>query len=198
MSNNESFHHPEYSILGPELTSLVVQVGFVEGLHEERLEFSSISDAYQHIFRNNKEYAVLLWNGVPFRLSYTEDIPFIAEDLLEMLEAIQHKKKKHHALFKTVHLDLEIDITTQEDELTLHAAFRRVSGAYQDAYVPLSLLKISRNAFLSEWKMLLSQYVEAMKVSGSKLRSISANNTMRRLMQLEQQIPHSGRLYHRE
>lgn len=194
MSNNEEFNYPEYSVLGPELTSFMMQVGFVEGIVSEALEFSSISEAFRHLFRNNKEYAVLLWNGIPLQLSYIEDIPFIAEDIVELLEAIQAKKKTEVHL-KTENIEVVLNVSHTDEELTIIGDFVKVPGHSESAFTPLKMVKIGREVFLAEWKMLLSQCVEAMKGSGYKFRSIATNTFMKRLIQLNESIEQRGMLY---
>lgn len=193
--NNTDFNYPEYSVLGPELTSFMIQVGFVEGITEDTLEFSNIESAFQHLFRNNKEYAVILWCGIPLRLSYSEDIPHIAEALVDFLEGIQNKKKSISLHLASPNLDISLNAAIAEEDLTIHAEFKKVPGNYEKAFDPFVLLKINREVFLCEWKMLLSQWIEAMKASKYKLNSIKANRFIKRLIQLNNNINKHGVLY---
>src|SRR5688500_5808742 len=48
----------DYTLIGRDLTSLLLQPGFVEGIVADHKRFATLENAYQHIFRRNLEYAV--------------------------------------------------------------------------------------------------------------------------------------------
>lgn len=192
--DNTEANFPEYSILGPELTTFVLQVGFVEGIIEDFRDFSNLKEAYQHIFRNNKEYAVLLWNGVPIRLSYSEDVPYMLEDLIVFLEAIQNNSKNTSLQVMTENNQWRLKASLEDNDLTIQSNFSHLTGNYQDALIPVSLLKIKGDQFLSEWKLLLAQLVTALDRSGCRL-SKNDKKMVKRLQNLHNSIHSSGILY---
>jgi len=190
-----SAHFPEYNILGAELTTFVLQPGFVEGIETEPLSFSNLVDAYRHLFRNNKEYAVLLWNGIPIRLSYHEDIPYGVEGLIEFLERLIAGKNEASLLFKSENLEATIRANQDGKNLTLELSCNKVSGNYQAALSPVSLLKIERDAFLGEWKIVIDQLTRSMIQSGYSLSSVNDNKIIKRLIAFNDRISQRGMLY---
>ena len=192
--DNTEANFPEYSILGMELTTFIFQAGFVEGIIEDSKDFSNLTEAYQHIFRNNKEYAIILWNGVPIRLSYTEDIPQIVENVIDFLEAIQNNSKNIVLKVSTENNQWQLKATLEGNNLTIQSNFTSLSGNYQHAFESLSLLKMGANEFLSEWKSLLEQLETAIERSGCTL-SKKGQESIKRLQNLNQNIHESGFLY---
>ena len=192
--DNREANFPEYSILGKELTTFILQAGFVEGIVEDSKVFQGLNEAYQHIFRNNKEYAINLWNGIPIRLSYIEDIPHMVEALIEFLDAIQHKK---NTSFRgaTENNQWQLDATIIQHDLTIQSNFSQLSGNYQSAFETVSLLKMEANEFLNEWKLLLEQLVTAMDRSGCTLTTKKGQESLQRLQKLNKSIQKTGLLY---
>ena len=193
--DNTEENFPGYSILGVELTTFILQAGFVEGIIADSKEFPNLTKAYQHIFRNNKEYTILLWNGIPIRLSYTEDIPYLVEELIEFLEAIQNNSENASFRVATKNNQWQLDATIEHDDLTVKSNFSHLSGNYQHAFEPLSLLKMETSKFLSEWKILLEQLVTALERSGCKLTSQKGEQSLERLRSLNNRIHKTGVLY---
>jgi len=193
--DNTEANFPEYSILGMELTTFILQAGFVEGIIADSKDFPNLTKAYQHIFRNNKEYAIILWNGIPIRLSYTEDIPYLVEELIEFLETIQNNSKNASFQVATENNQWQLDTTIENGDLTIKSNFSHLSGNYQHAFEPLSLLKMEASQFLSEWKILLEQLVTALERSGCKLTSQKGEQSLNRLQSLNISIHKTGVLY---
>lgn len=185
----------EYSILGTELTTFILQAGFVEGIIADGMTFQNLTDAYLHIFRNNKEYAIILWNGIPIRLSYTEDIPYMVEELMEFLEGIQNNSKNTSFKIATENNQWQLDATPELDNLTITSNFLHLSGNYQSALEPLHLLKIGVSQFLNEWKLLLEQLITAMERSECQLTSKKDQQSLERLRSLNKNIHKTGVLY---
>ncbi|MEM7084567.1 MAG: hypothetical protein AAF489_00200 [Bacteroidota bacterium] len=194
-TDNLEGNFPEYSILGPELTTFVLQVGFVEGIEMDSQAFSNLTDACQHIFRNNKEYAIILWNGIPIRLSYVEDIPFMVEGLIAFLRRIQNNSKKAQYELATANLQWQWIATQENDVLTITSNFVHLKGNYENALEPLSLLKAEVGAFISEWKLLLQQLVTAIEHSDCKLSSKKSRQALKHLQILNEGVINRGRLY---
>ncbi len=72
----------DYTLIGADLTGLWLQPGFVEGVVADGRRFRTLEAAFRHIFRRNLEYAVLLWNGLPVRFSYPEDLAPLASTVI--------------------------------------------------------------------------------------------------------------------
>lgn len=187
---------PDYTLLGPDLTGFSLQPGFVEGIITDRRRFSTLVQAYRHIFRRNLEYAVLLWNGLPVRLSYPEDLPNMVPMLIEMLEAVQKNESTRQTCpFHTPNLQGEWQIDCEADMLSLEGSWEQVPGHYEAALNRLGMVRISRLDFLCEWKLLLQQLNQAIMDAGATITSPEGRDQLQILQRLEKEIPFRGRFY---
>ncbi len=191
MSNNiEEIH--EYSIVGQDLTTLIIQPGFVEGVVKDERSFKSIEKAFQYIFRNNKEYCIVLWNGIPFKMNYTEDIPKLIMPLVKMLKLCFSKKKNDVETinFKTDALDFSLQFSLNVDKMiTIKGDFNKVYGDHQHVLNTLGLIRISVKDFLSEWKLLIEQLIQAFDDSNIRLHNKSDRKIINDLTELNNLIP---------
>lgn len=192
--NNTDFG--SYTILGKDLTTMIVQPGFVEGIVNDQKNFETLSKAYRHIFRNNKEYLIILWYGLPIKFSYIDDLPDVTEQLAEMLHEISNEKKESSFSVNTQNLEFDWDISINDESIvTIKADFKRIKGNYQDALQKLSLLKIHKDAFLSEWKLFIEQLLKAQQDAGCKLKGKRAEKIIFMLQEISNNIANRGVLY---
>tara|TARA_R110002049_G_scaffold47596_2_gene137190 strand:+ start:365694 stop:366299 length:606 start_codon:yes stop_codon:yes gene_type:complete len=174
MSNNIEEVH-EYRILNKQLATLKVQAGFVEGVAEGKRTFNDITKMYGSIFGNNKEYCVILWNGIPFRLSYTEDLPCIIVPFSKMLKTLLERTEKEWQIdFKSNHFEACWYFSLDKNQmLTISGNFYKVAGGHEKAINTLAIVRIAEEDFLKEWKLLLEQYLKGYEDSGSVLKNIN-------------------------
>jgi len=193
--DNTEANFPEYNILGKELTTFVLQVGFVEGIIDDSKAFDILDEAYQHIFRNNKEYAIAMWNGIPFKLSYKEDIPFMITGLVRFLWDLQNGEPTSIFRIKTKNIEFIWTANCTAKMISINGEFIKVTGNYEKALQSLCMLKMNTHLFLNEWKLLLEQLLVAMERSGSKLTSKQGQQALKHLQNLNETIVHKGLLY---
>ena len=194
-SNNTEANFPEYSIVGKELTTFILQPGFVESIIPESLSFDTIPKVYRYIFRNNKEYAIALWNGVPIRLSYQDDIPFLITELVTFLVDLRDGATSTSLEVKTINLEFSINANCSLDVLTLTGNFKKVAGSYEKALQSVNMLKMDIQLFLNEWKLLLDQLQIALERSKTNITSKAAKQTVQQLQLLNHSIKVKGVLY---
>lgn len=196
MQNKANTHH-EYSIRGMDLATLLIQPGFVEGIINDNKRFHDLEKALIHIFRNNREYCIILWNGIPIRLDYKEDIPHMAAKLILFLKQINGGEKENILNITTKNIDCEWKAVLSENktEIDLTGNFRTIPGNYQKTLNTLSTIQIRKEAFLREWKLVLEQLYKALKESGCKFKSNKANNTVHILGELNDLILSRGIFY---
>lgn len=187
----------EYQIIGADLSGLWLQPGFVEGIVTDRKSFAGLDAAYRHIFRRNLEYAIVLWNGIPVRFSYQEDLPTMVTGLVALLSVVLSAETPSFAgyPFRTPNLDCLWQVETDGDMVTLEGFWQSVSGRYEAALNTLGLIRMQRTAFLCEWKLLLRQFVRAMADADANLTSTMAREQFEALERLEAAIPARGRFY---
>ncbi len=195
MEHSTEHKNLEHTIIGSDLTTLLIQPGFVEGIIEDHKSFDALTEAFQHIFRNNTEDAILLWNGIPIRLSYVEDLPFIASDLIDALHTILNKEEDTNITLNTANIVCSFRIKRQEEQLTITGDFQSIKGNYEEVLNTLGMIKINVSAFLKEWKLLLEQLAQALQDSACKLRGKTAKQTVTKLEALLAGIPERGTFY---
>ena len=187
----------EYSLLGADLTGLWLQPGFVEGIIVDRKRFATLADAFRHVFRRNLEYAVLLWNGLPVRLSYEDDLPAMISTLITMLENALRTDPTSGSSYEFVTPDMESSWQVHADSemITIEGSWQKLPGRYEAALNRLGIVRMRRTAFLCEWKLLLQQLIKAISDSEAVLTTIEARNQLQKLRRIESEIPSRGRFY---
>ncbi|MDH5653068.1 MAG: hypothetical protein OEZ39_14525 [Gammaproteobacteria bacterium] len=199
MNNIEDYGVEDYILLDSDLAGLSIQAGFVEGVIEENKTYTSLEKAFRHIFRNNLEYAVMLWNGIPIRLDYRQDIPEMVSELVSMLEFVNATKEDEIKVFKflTPNIETEWQVAIQGDQLEVTAKWFSIVGDYAEVLNQLGMIVIRRDEFMSEWKLLLEQFIQAITDSGAILTRDKAINELASIKDINHAIPCRGRLYRR-
>jgi hypothetical protein len=185
---------------GSERTGLWLQSGFVEGIVADRKRFATLEEAYRHIFRRNLEYAVLLWKGIPVRISYPEDLPMMVSGLIAMLECVQQSSmtSRRSYEFQTPNFHATWQVETTLEMVFLEGAWQRIAGDYEAALNNLGILLMPRLAFLCEWKLLLEQLIAAFSDAEAVLTRPEDRDAFKKLKGIEANIPHRGRFYQYE
>lgn len=187
----------DYVLLGQDLTGFWLQPGFVEGIIVDQKSFSTLVAAYRHIFRRNLEYAVLLWNGIPIRLSYIDDLPEMVLPLIELLHELLSNQPtiSHKVIFQSSNLSAEWQVDADAETVTVNGHWQFISGGYEEALNQLGIVRMSRPAFLYEWKLLLQQLSKAISDAEATLTEAAACHSLEALRQIESQIACRGRFY---
>jgi len=187
----------EHSEAGDDLSGLWIQPGFVEGIVADGKRFATLAKAYRHIFRRNLEYAVMLWNGLPVRFSYQEDLPDMIITLIEMLLAVHHLEVKSGTSFefKTPNIQTLWKVKADQEMITIEGFWQQVPGHYEAALNQLGMIHMPRLAFLCEWKLLLQQLIKAISDAEAVLTKSDALDQLQELKTIESKIPQRGRFY---
>ncbi len=187
----------QYSVIGRVPTTFVLQPAFVESIVPEQKTASSIAEAFRFIFRNNKEFGIIIWNDIPVKFSYVGDLPPMVEPLIDLLSNLY--SVQNIARFETPDFLLEWSVTsTNGDDLTIQQTCQRISGGYEQILNQLGMIVIDRNDFLNEWKLLISQLVEAFDRSEIQLTEERDRDFIQKLRTLNLSIEGAGSLYHYE
>jgi hypothetical protein len=187
----------DYTLIGADLDGLWLQPGFVEGIVADRKRFASLEAVYRHLFRQNREYAILLWNGIPIRLSYWEDLPEMASTLIPLLDLVQRSEALSRAcfVFETVNIKTLWQVEVDSKNINIEGVWERVSGRYEAALNQLGIVRMPRLAFLCEWKLLVQQLIRAIGDAEAILIRPEAQEQLQVLHTLEGGIPSRGRFY---
>lgn len=193
----DDLSRPDRKLRDPELTTLIVQPAFVEGIVPEERTFETIPEAFRFIFRNNREYGIVLWNGLPVRFSYTEDLPLMIEPLTALwtgLLADEWQTLDCTLETPAFHLSWEVE-RGEGDAIVIRQYCSRIDGNYRENLEELSIISLSCNTFLREWKLVIAQLCEACRRSGITVTSPEARETLRKLDLLNESITGRGVLY---
>lgn len=179
-----------------DLAGIWLQPGFVEGIIADHRSFDSLETAFRHIFRRNLEYAILLWNGLPVRFGYPDDIPAMIDPLVSLLQAAQERDVSigPSFLLKTPNIHALWKLKIRSQEITLEGNWLRVPGSYEAALNRLGPIRMPRRAFLCEWKLLLEQLINSISDAEAVLNRPEARR-LRILKEIEAAIPARGRFY---
>ena len=193
----EDYEEVDYTLIGRDLTGLWLQPGFVEGVIADRKSFATLEEAYRHIFRRNLEYLIMLWNGIPVRFSYTDDIPAMAGALTRMLQSVWQSEagpETSHR-FMTPGIETEWKVETDSGSITIKGVWQQTPGNYEAALNHLGIIRMTRVAFLCEWKLLLQQLIKAVDDAEAVLTTPEARDQLKVLQSIEPAIPARGRFY---
>lgn len=186
-----------YSIRGEGLATFYLQPAFVEGIIPEPKKITSIVDAFRFIFRNNRKFGIISWNGIPIRFSYTEDLPLMIEPLLDLLTELKDDSmNKKTTIIHTPNLQLTWQLEKRSpNTLLIEQVCSFISGKYESSLNNLGMIFINCDRFMNEWKLLLAQLIEAFSRSEVVLDSIKALQQMEQLIKLTNTIKDKGWLY---
>lgn len=186
-----------YTLIGTDLSGLWLQPGFVEGIAAEGKRFGTLEKAYRRIFRRNLESAVLLWNGLPVKLNYTDDLPAMVSPLIDVLWNVQNPEARPGDAydFQSPTLRTHWHIDADQESVTIDSFWEEVPGHYEAALNQLGLVRMRREAFLSEWKLLLQQMLQAFEDAEAILTRQEARNQLQKLREIEANIAERGRFY---
>lgn len=184
----------DYTLSDPALTTFIIQPGFVEPYTGEKSEFEDPQESFTEILSSTREQLMFLWNGIPVSLDYPVTVASHLSSILDFLEPLVQSPSQSTELKITTSFG-KFDITAaprDEDRLLLRISMKDSQYALQSALNDMELIVIERSVFLSEWKMLLQQLLEAFLRSGVKVRNISQ---VERLYAINQNIEHFGQMY---
>lgn len=189
----------ETSFLGDDTSGFFLQVGLLEGIIKDGQIFSSLAEAYHHIFRNSKEFVIILWNGLPIRLSYTRDIPFLVETLSEFLRNLsqENEPSSEKIVINTQTMKASWHAQWDENWIEITGNWKEIRGNYEAALNELGHIRMSKVAFLAEWRLLLEQLVKSFVDTGTELRDPDQKQYVDLLSEVISIIPQRGRFYHR-
>jgi hypothetical protein len=173
-----------------------LQAGFVEGVIEEGLKFNSLTEAYQSIFRNNKEFCLICWNSIPFALSYPQDISYIIRSICDTLEYVLFSTNEIVVIsFLSPQTSFNWQLTKSESKTIIRARFIKVIGGHEEALNAVSNLEIKSSLFLAEWKLLIEQLLVSFDASRAKVVTKHDIDLVQRLRRINKHIPNRALRY---
>lgn len=189
---NKGLPHPS------KMTSFHIQVAFVEDAVLSSKVYDTFQDAAAELFLATKEKGFILWNTIPISFDYREDLPIILEKIRSVLWEIYYAERGDLLYtVKTANLDFGWRIQWDKDDFQMDSVWRKVNGGLEACVGSDALRKIScsKEAFLSEWKMLLLQVVQAVRSKGLTFVDIESQDFIFQIESLLESIEHKGLFY---
>lgn len=126
-----------------------------------------LSEAIESVFPMNTENLILFWKHIGIPLSYKYDISYMIDDILMLLQRIQSESKGEvsiHWLPDTFRADWKV--SWKEEVILIEATWENLVGDLQKLLTDAKTVEITKEEFLSEWKMLLEVVMKALKNAG--------------------------------
>jgi hypothetical protein len=152
-----------------------------------------LADAIGSIFPSTTEEAVIVWKRVPVRVSYRYDWSVMIDDVPAMLRPLMSDPTGEQRVFwGSQSFTAEWRLQWSSSTLRIESDWRNVAGEYRDLLNARGPLEMDQEEFVCEWKAILHHTLIAIDTSRI---SITDTAELQQLRELEQSIPHFGRLY---
>jgi hypothetical protein len=169
-----------------------IQVGNPTILRPQTTLLPDLAYAIEELFPTDTEDAILYWNSIPVLIGYKYHLSMLIDELLPLLSAVLCASKgSYQASWDDSSFDGYWYLEWDEHQMTIEAEWFAVAGNYQALLNSRDKLRISKDAFLREWKGLLRKLIEALYVTGVQ---IEAQEELETLCRIEAAIPAFGKL----
>ena len=170
-----------------------IQVGNPTILAAQAKELEDLSEAIEELFPMDTENVILYWNWIPVRIGYRYDFSYLIDKLLPLLSAIlQSDQGQYQVSWTSTTFYAHWYLTWDEHQMTIEAEWLRVVGKYESFLNNHDTVRTSKDAFLREWKGLLSKLIEAINLTAIQ---IEAEEELQTLYQIYEKIDGFGKLY---
>ncbi|MGB0383384.1 MAG: hypothetical protein ACPGWR_01050 [Ardenticatenaceae bacterium] len=170
-----------------------IQVGNPTILAPQTKELEDLSEVIEELFPMETENVILYWNWIPVRIGYRYDFSYLIDKLLPLLSAVlESDQGQYQVSWTSTTFYAHWYLTWDERQLTIEAEWLRVVGKYEGLLNNHNTVRTSKDAFLREWKGLLSKLIEAINLTALE---IEAQEELDTLYQIHAAIAGFGKLY---
>ena len=163
--------------------------------------FEKVKDVFLELFRVEEESLYLFWHDVPIRFRYCKDLHQIFDDILAMIWMLQDKESgAAKVTLQNQLLSMTWAFRWQGDDLQIDSVFSardELYRKYADALNKNASIKVSKKAFLSEWKTLLHQIVISFDAGNIEIEDGTERRKLEMMQSVEASISGYGKLYTR-
>jgi hypothetical protein len=178
---------------------MIIQLGHPKIKQESFPLFATVREAFLHLFRAEEESIYLFWHTIPLRFRYREDLYRNFDSILAMVWLIQRDDQGATKVeFTNQLLTIRWEIRWEGDDLAIHSfcsALDDLYEAYAQALNQWPEVKITKQAFLNEWKTLLHQIIVAFQYGQVKIEDGTERRKWEMLQRVEGQMAQYGQLY---
>lgn len=170
-----------------------IQVGHPTILYPETRPAPDLAYAIEELFPMDTEELILHWNNIPVRIGYKYELSVLIDDLLPLLSAILRTDQgRYKVAWDDPSFSAYWFLAWDKDQMTIEAEWHSVAGDYEALLNNHNCVKISKDAFLAEWKGLLSKLIQAINLTDLQ---IEVREELETLYQIQAAIPEFGVLY---
>ena len=163
-----------------------IQVGDPTILYPETRPAPDLAYAIEELFPMETEELILYWNNIPVRIGYKYELSALIDDLLPLLSAILRTDKgRYKVAWDDPSFSAYWFLACDKDQMTIEAEWHSVAGDYEGLLNCHNCVKIGKDAFLAEWKGVLSKLIEAIHLRELEI----AQEEVEVLYQIQAAIP---------
>ncbi|KJY32544.1 hypothetical protein VR44_15800 [Streptomyces katrae] len=132
---------------------------------------ADMADAVGELYSSDAEDAVLVWNGVPVRLSYAHDLAALLDDLVPLLEEVRRPEFSETEVFwGSDTFSAEWRIVREGDSLRIRARWHSTLGNHESLLAERGDPVVPAQVFSREWAKLLRRIVTDIEAEAVELQ----------------------------
>ncbi len=136
----------------------------------------NLSEAIESVFPLYTENGIIVWNGVYIPLSYKYDISVMIIDIINMLSTLKANEEGDMQIsWSSDSFDAVWNLRWNLSEIVISSEWNNVLGDVVDILKTKPVVKLEKEHFFSEWKMMLKIVKDELSKAGytdSKLPDI--------------------------
>lgn len=134
----------------------------------------NLSTAIETAFFMMGEKAIMIWNNVYIPLCYKYDISYMMEDILNILENLRTIPKGELNVHWASDTFANIwEVKWDDEYVEIYSEWGSVLGHTEEMLRLKGPILISKESFANEWKRVLHNVIEGLKLSGYSKEKIS-------------------------
>lgn len=176
-----------------------IQMGYPNIIQNDLDPFKRLEDVFPSLFHGEGEAFFLLWQDIPIRFRYREELECNFASILSMLCALKEKGEGTYLVAFTNEL-LKMDIKMRWDDKSLHvSAYFTTEFSLYEKYVAIlnenCELQLDKKMFMAEWHTLIHQVVLSFHAAKVCLENREEKERVELLHRMDQQLEGYGSLY---
>ncbi|MFJ8214176.1 toxin-antitoxin system YwqK family antitoxin [Streptomyces sp. NPDC096033] len=150
---------------------LTIRAGRPAVLRSHASAAADMADAVGELYSSDAEDAVLVWSGVPVRLSYAHDLAALLDDLVPLLEEVRRPEFSETEVFwGSDTFSAEWRIVREGESLRIRARWHSTLGNCESLLAERGDPVVPAQVFVSEWAKPLRRIVTDIEAEAVELQ----------------------------
>ncbi|WP_046780345.1 hypothetical protein [Streptomyces yangpuensis] len=151
---------------------------------------ADLADAVGGMYASGTEDAILVWNLVPVRLSYRNDLAVLLDDLVPLLEEVGRPGFSDAQVFwGSDTFSAEWVIVREGDSLRIRACWHSTLGNYESLLAERGDVLVLTEEFIGEWAKLLRRIVTDVEAQCAEVEDSDLLGRAKALLARSSDIP---------